>query len=559
MKKKLKTVVKNNAFLYSILRLVRRPCYELNILRDYLHFRRQIDDIFKNGGPPEKRGRLLVVSLLGDFVAGAKQEAFLAKALQLKAVEPYIVTYRGDWINRYYKLLGMDRFIYLDDFLEKARVSVKLEDVQKALDQIGSFRELIDFKFHGANVGKYICSTLVRETRTGSINPREPETRKRIARYLYSTMANALAANEIYEIYKPDTTLFLERGYTPFGEFFDLSVERKLNTIQWCGCHRDNSLMLKRYHDGNMNRHPATLSPETLNMLRKAPWNEGYRTLVEKELFQNYSSGRWFSEVGTQYNTRIMEKDQIRDILALDPNKKTAVVFSHLFWDATFFYGEDLFTDYQEWFVETVKTACANDRVNWIIKLHPANVVKRHRDGFSGELTEKLAMQKAVGTLPTHVKILEPETSINTYSLFSLIDYCVTVRGTIGIEAAFFGIPVFTAGTGRYDGHGFTIDSASRAEYLDRLAQIHTFPRLTREQTELAQKFAYGIFLLRPFDLKGISVYSREDAKATHQVDYNIRSTQDLLAANDLNLFAEWAVNSRDDDFHSSTLMRSAR
>ena len=39
----------------------------------------------------------------------------------------------------------------------------------------------------------------------------------------------------------------------------------------------------------------------------------------------------------------------------LDPNKKIAVLFSHIFWDGTFFYGEDLFIDYEDWFRETLK------------------------------------------------------------------------------------------------------------------------------------------------------------------------------------------------------------
>jgi hypothetical protein len=50
------------------------------------------------------------------------------------------------------------------------------------------------------------------------------------------------------------------------------------------------------------------------------------------------------------------------------------VVFSQVLWDANLFYGEDLFEDAGEWFVETVRVACANSAMNWLIKLHPANV-----------------------------------------------------------------------------------------------------------------------------------------------------------------------------------------
>ena len=59
----------------------------------------------------------------------------------------------------------------------------------------------------------------------------------------------------------------------------------------------------------------------------------------------------------------------------LDPNKKIAVLFSHIFWDGTF-YGEDLFIDYEDWFRETLKVMIKKD-VNWIIKVHQAKCSKK--------------------------------------------------------------------------------------------------------------------------------------------------------------------------------------
>jgi hypothetical protein len=270
---------------------------------------------------------------------------------------------------------------------------------------------------------------------------------------------------------------------------------------------------------------------------------------VQNELFRNYSSGKWFSEVGTQFNTRIYNPDETKRALGLDLNKKTAVIFSHLFWDATFFWGTDLFDNYRQWFVETVKAACKNDRLNWVVKLHPANVVKLTRDGYKEELVEKQALAQEIGPLPPHVKLLEPSTPISTYSLFEITDYCLTVRGTIGIEAAIFGIPVITGGTGRYDAHDFTIDSASRKEYLERISVIDTYPRLTNSQKELAQKFAYGTFLLRPFPLQGLKVSYERNALATQKIEFLYSSKEELERSKDLGGFAAWALESHDQDY----------
>ena len=74
----------------------------------------------------------------------------------------------------------------------------------------------------------------------------------------------------------------------------------------------------------------------------------------------------------------------------------------------------------------------------------------------------------------------------------------ITIRGSIGIELPCFGVPVLTAGTGFYSGRGFTVDSASRAEYLARLAPIEELPPLTDREIELARRHAYALFRLRP-------------------------------------------------------------
>ncbi len=148
--------------------------------------------------------------------------------------------------------------------------------------------------------------------------------------------------------------------------------------------------------------------------------------------------------------------------------------------------GEDLFIGYEEWFLETVRAACANEKANWIVKIHPENIVKNRRDGVPGEPSEVVAIREHIGDLPSHVVMLDASTDISTYSLFQIMDYCLTVWGTVGIEAVSFGVPVLTAGIGHYEYRGFTVDSDSRTEYLSRLAPIHEQPLLSAHERKLA-------------------------------------------------------------------------
>jgi hypothetical protein len=343
--------------------------------------------------------------------------------------------------------------------------------------------------------------------------------------------------------------LFVDRGYTPQGELFDICLTHGIDSITWNAAHRSNALVLKRYALGNRDEHPASLSEESWHRLCTMKWTEAHRQRLQQELYNTYASGDWYSEVGTQFNKRLVDVEELRRRLGLDPSKKTVLLFPHILWDGTFFWGNDLFGSYEEWLIETVRAACANDRVNWIIKIHPANVVKDIRDGFRGEPSEVIAIRKFIGSLPPHIFIIPTESEINTFSLYGLMDYCVTVRGTVGIEAAVFGIPVITAGTGRYDHKGFTIDSENREEYLDRIARIQDIPRLSPSQRELAERFAYGVFLLRPLPLTTVTLEYQKDPKAAQNTCVNIVAEEDWLKARDIRAFAEWASSSNQPDF----------
>jgi capsule polysaccharide export protein KpsC/LpsZ len=286
--------------------------------------------------------------------------------------------------------------------------------------------------------------------------------------------------------------------------------------------------------------HPTSLSRASWEYIKQMPWNRAKTQAIKDELLRDYESGEWASKMGAQINKRILNREELQSVLDLDPKKKTAVLFPHLFWDATFFYGRDLFRDYEDWFVQSVRVAVNNPALNWVIKVHPANISKRHRDGYKGEYSEIVAVQKHVGVLPAHIKLVSAESDVSTFSFYSVMDYCLTVRGTVGIEAGVFGIPVLTAGTGRYDHLGFTIDSETPAEYLDRLTHLQEQPPLTRTQQELAQRFAYGILMMRPFHLQSVSLEFEKDTKATAKSHFNVGTVRELVEAEDMCVFVKW-------------------
>ena len=198
--------------------------------------------------------------------------------------------------------------------------------------------------------------------------------------------------------------------------------------------------------------------------------------------------------------------------------------------------------------METLRIAVENDRLNWIIKIHPGNQMKDQRDGYSGEHSEILAIRKHFGELPAHIKVLPADSKISTISLYEIADYCLTVRGTPGIEGACLGVTVLTAGTGRYDGKGFTNDSKSAEEYPEKVRNLDRIQSVTEEEIELARRFAYGVFLCRPIPLNSVKLEYQQDENASLGTDLLFQNEEELRQGEDVQFLKKW-IESGDEDF----------
>ena len=533
---------------YQLRRAIDRDFREQELLLDqeFRQFASEYGQAFRHplSAEPGEGKRVLVVSSgsLGQLV-----EIALVKAFQLAGYHPLVLTDYDRWMGTYYREVGVQELLYWHEFV----CPVPASEAVLALETLSSFEDLIKLEYCGARVGKYAASTALRHLRVGRLDVKNQAIRDALLPFLRRAMSYAKAAQEIVKTLRPQLVLSVDLGYSPRGELFDVCLAAGITTITWNAAHKNNTLMLKRYSPANRDVHPASLSTKTWNDLKAGPWTESDRERLRREVVGTYLSGEWYSEVGTQFHTTLQEAAEIRRTLDLDDRKKTAVIFSHIFWDGTFFYGTDLFGSYEEWFVETMKVACANPHLNWVVKIHPANIVKNVRDGVGSEPSELTAIRSLGGTLPSHVRIIQPDSRMSTLSLYSVMDYCVTVRGTVGIEAASLGISVLTAGTGRYDRLGFTIDSDSKAQYLNRLAHIQEIPSLSAEQRGLAERFAHGVFVLRPFSLHTVTLEYQRDAKATLRSRVCLPKGQDVRAATDLGALADW-IRSGEEDFLGS-------
>jgi hypothetical protein len=520
--------------------------------RDYWSFRRRYGEILSD--PLPRTGRVALIASLTYSTYQAKLEGMIARAFAHAGLEPVaVVLPDAAMARRYLELFGVRRFGHLADFLDDAGEHRAGREGEALLDGVSRPADLKDLTFRGADVGRQALSTVSRYLHEGGVDLADPRARSLLAELLPAAVRTAIASEALLDRYGPELVLFNERNYADQGPLCDIALARGLNVVQFVGGFEDDTLVFKRYTEETKGLHPRSIADESWPWVAAMPWTAEQERELEAEFARRYDKSATFLARWNQGWTRRQSRDEIAAKLALDPAKRTAVVFSHVLWDANMFFGRDLFADQEEWFVETVRAACENDRVNWVVKLHPANVWKRKRDSVTGELDELVAIRERIGELPAHVGLLPPDTDISTWSLFDVTDWGVTIRGSIGFELPCFGKPALTAGTGFYSGRGFTVDSETPEEYLARLRSIETIPPPTADEVTLARKHAYALFRLRQTRFTSFrSVFQpveRVDRPFEASIELTVPSAQELRRAPDLRRLGDWAVRSRALDY----------
>lgn len=521
---------------------------EWEFWNDYRTFKRECGFLSEGASRSRSSEKILVLSLT-DWLAQVKTAGLFAKALQLAGCTPVVLTQRAFTRSlKYYRAFGFEEVLFFDDFMPAGipeHVTEQLEALFRGPCHVQAVKCV---HYQEVQVGQQALATLLRRWHRGRLDLGDEAVRQALRGLMVQGVRAVEAAEAVLSAVQPTLGLANDAMYIGVGAVYERALHRGIPMIQWVSSQRDDALALKRYDRATQSAHPFSLSEQTWEAMREEPWTARKDAELMQDFQDRYVRGKWDSYYNRVYGA-YQDCDTVRRQVGLDPAKKTAVIFPHILWDPTLFWGEDLFEDYEQWLLETVRAACRNPAVNWVVRLHPANVWKLKLERLGRKPLEQDVLERQLGPLPSHVMLLKTEAAVNTFALCQVTDYCVTVRGTIGIEMAAFGIPVLTAGTGRYSGRGFTVDSSTREDYLAKLHRIQDIPRLSPPQTELAKKYAHTLFIRRPTPFSTFRIKFRSLADAAHPFCNNVliapRSFEQFARAKDLQRFAEWALHSQ--------------
>ena len=494
----------------------------------------------------------LFVSLT-EFVYQLKLEGMLGKALQLAGWKPVVLVQDESWVPRkYLSAFGVESFVTLAPYLDDAAREEAEAAAREIIGTEPALADVRDLTFHGARIGRNVLATVSRALHEGGVDLADARARAELERLLPRTLEATIAAERLLADLEPELVLFLERNYAAEAPISDVALVQGIDVVQYVSGPQDDTLIFKRFTPETRRDHPRSLSEDSWRRVRELAWTPERDAELDEQFAKRYGNA-WALSRRIQGWTEDRSREDVIEQLGLDPAKKTAVLYSHILWDANMFYGEDLFADQEAWFVETVRAAAANPRVNWIVKLHPANVWKLKREGIEGARDEEATIRETLGGLPAHLAVVRPESEISTRSIFRLTDYGITIRGSVGFELPCFGVPVLTAGTGFYSGRGFTVDSATAAEYLEHLRHIEEIPVLPPDLVELARRHAWALFRLRPTRFSSFLATIRPLEEMGHPLDHDVEirvwTPEGLLVSEDLRQIGRWLTESRELDY----------
>jgi len=185
----------------------------------------------------------------------------------------------------------------------------------------------------------------------------------------------------------------------------------------------------------------------------------------------------------------------VRRRLNLDPRRPVALLCTNVVGDSLALDRQVFSKGMADWLARTVQYFEAHTEAQLVVRVHPGELL-----GAGHPSTE--IVRQATLEMPSTVRVVPPDSDINTYDLIEIAHLGLVYTTTVGMEMVMQGVPVIVCGATHYRGKGFTHDPASWEAYIELLDKLLGEPlgrRAADEQTELAMRYAYRFFFEYPF------------------------------------------------------------
>ncbi|MFZ1320642.1 MAG: hypothetical protein WAT71_03720 [Ignavibacteria bacterium] len=491
---------------------------DYNKRRNVLKYR--LYKFLKKHSKVTKDSPVIIVWDMGGFADLLKKNAMFASALNLRGYKTHFIICDGtpeaciqrgleknenveEWDKKcvtctkameYYCREYSAEYSHAGNYIS----SEKKDEFLKFSNTI-NIEDIFAYKFLELSVGSLAWSSVIRYMKGYVIELKDLKKEDEIIyrKYFFAALVNTFIANEVINKFKP-VSLYSSHGvYVDYSPPVLLAYIRGIKTLCWSSGFKDFLHYFTIPKDRNKLEFRGITEPEWKKRAA-VPLTEKENEFLDSYIFHRFNKGK-----GKDFlNVTLPEtEDQLREKLGFEKGKKIVCLFCHVNWDLTFDLSKMVFDNANQWLSETLEAIFKNDKVNWIIRVHPGE------KGSGSLYTNDDFLKERYPNIPSHVRILWSDSEINSLGLYKLLDIGITLFGTMGAELPLFGKPVISAGEAHFTGKGFSIDTKSREEYFKCIETIQDIEPLTPDKIEIARKYAYSYFVQRQVPL-GIIVKS---------------------------------------------------
>jgi hypothetical protein len=218
-------------------------------------------------------------------------------------------------------------------------------------------------------------------------------------------------------------------------------------------------------------------------------------SVAVSDLYRARMSGRqWGNFSRTWQSGEAKGEEAIRRELAINPDHPTVLLCTNVVGDSLALKRQIFTQGMADWLAKSVRALAEKEGVNLIVRVHPGELLGAGHPSLD-------IVNETLPELPPFVRLIAPESPINTYDLIGIADVGLVYTTTVGLEMAMRGLPVIVAGRTHYRGKGFTLDPGSLDEYLSLLGRSVEDPgpfRLNQDQIDRAWHYAYLFFFEYP-------------------------------------------------------------
>jgi hypothetical protein len=291
------------------------------------------------------------------------------------------------------------------------------------------------------------------------------------------------AAQRMFDEFRPDQMCTVNGKFVQWAPFVYAARQRNIPYCTWEDL-RIRTASVTFASNGIGHEFPLD---EVWQKELQRPFPEKARQTT-REFFQLWAKG---SLAPWPYygDDAIHDPDQVMRLLNLRPGAPVVSLFPNLCWDSTSVGFESAFDNMYDWLAQVVQYARRRPDLDFVIRAHPGE--SKLPVEYQSTTPVGQFVRRHCAPVPANVRLLEGDSPVTSYALGEISKVVMTYTSTLGIEFALRSIRPWAAARAPYGRKGFTVDLASPQHMFDLLDRNQFDNRLTPEQVEFAERFAY--------------------------------------------------------------------